>query len=158
MRSNCQDRKIIYKGIVVFLLIVIVGIVVAETQLNDLTKRADYVQCFNVRRNVDSYAFFLFGTSHQIRAIKNIGNFVNTEDEIRYQIDGEQVIIPTRITVDIHDVLLQATNIRQHILMEIKQQKKGLILYLQQLGNYLQEVTTKITLWRQEVKKNLLKM
>lgn len=101
IRPVSSEILAIGKGLLILTIVILVGVSVAEKQLNTLTQRQDCVQVLNVKRDLNSaYSFYAFGESFNIRAIYPVVRILNNDDSIMIEAAGQKVEIPTYINID----------------------------------------------------------
>lgn len=122
MIAHNDTTKMLGQGIILLLVIIIIGVMAAETQLNHLTKRAEFAQFMNVRHTTDHYCFYVFGNRYQISAMQYIGAISNTDSQFIYQSGTKKFIIPTKLAISLDDIFAAAIK-----------GKKLLLFYYQQL-------------------------
>lgn len=151
VKINDGNMKVIGRGLLLLLTIIVVGVMAAETQLNNLTKRSDFVQFLNVRRTFDSYCFYVFGSSYKLSAMKYLGGLSNTDTDITYQTDDKKFVIPTKMAIEADAVWQWAVLERQHVVSELQNQKKVMYYYSEKLRSYLHDIVYKIKIWQKEL-------
>jgi len=99
------DILMISRGLVVLVVVIMVGVAAAETQLNSLTHQHEFAQSFCVRRDRQGvYSAYIFGNGGSVSAVYQIAEISNKR-EIIVDAAGYRVIIPTRFTLDYKEVL-----------------------------------------------------
>lgn len=99
-----DDFAKLMKGLLVLILIVVFGVVAAETQLNKLTHQHEFAQSFYVMRDhTGRYSSYLFGNGISVRAVYPIAQIVNNKEFI-VLIDGRQISLPTQVNVDSKEI------------------------------------------------------
>jgi len=95
-----QTAKV-FRGVLGLFLVIILGVYIAEGQLNGLTQRQECAYAFNV--NCDSegrYAIYLLGASYRVNAVYLVGEFINNKEEIIIKTSYSNINIPKYIEFD----------------------------------------------------------
>ena len=121
-----DSTKMIGQGIILLLVIIIVGVMAAETQLNHLTKRAEFAQFMNVRHTTDHYCFYVFGNRYQVGAIQYIGEISNTDSQLIYQSGTKKLIIPTKLAISLDEIFAAAIRGKQVLLFYYQQLQEAI--------------------------------
>lgn len=101
IRPASSEGAIILRGIIALMLVVLLGVSLAENQLNTLTQRQECVQALNIHRdNTGIYSFYLLGMGYSMRGVYNIARFINTDKEIVIEASGYKLAIPTYLDIN----------------------------------------------------------
>lgn len=96
-----RDSIFIFRGLVILVVVVILGVAVTEQQLNSLTQRQDFVSVFNITYDQSGiYSFYILGASYQMRAVYPVGEIINGDKAITIKTINHEIIIPTYIEID----------------------------------------------------------
>lgn len=91
------------RGVFLLVLLIMVGVTAAETQLNRLTHRQEFAQAFAVKRdNNGQYAAYLFGNSVKARAVYPVAQVT---DDRQIIVAGGKLVMPTRVRIDTQAIL-----------------------------------------------------
>lgn len=94
-------------GVIILLLIIIIGVVVAEHQMNSLTQWNHHVQFLNIRHNsYGVYSFYVFGQGYSVCAVYRIGDIYADGQKINIDLRGYNFNIPLRYQTDISKINL----------------------------------------------------
>ncbi|GBG56386.1 hypothetical protein SPFL3102_00184 [Sporomusaceae bacterium FL31] len=98
------DLAKIGQGILALVFVVVLGVIVAETQLNNLTHQHEFAQAFYLMRdNTGQYSTYVFGNSLNIKAVYPVAKIDNKE--ILIMIAGQHFILPLQIDFDSQKIL-----------------------------------------------------
>jgi hypothetical protein len=94
-----SEAALICRGVVALMLVVLLGVSLAETQLNNLTQRRECVQAINIMRDkTGTYSFYLLGEEYAVRAVYDVARFSSNAREIKLESAGHEISIPHYIT------------------------------------------------------------
>ena len=108
--------KMFGQGIILLLVIIIIGVMAAETQLNHLTKRAEFAQFINMRHTTDHYCFYVFGNRYQFGAVQYLGEISNTDNQLVYQSGTQKFVIPTKLAISLDEIFASAIKWEKRLL------------------------------------------
>lgn len=101
IRHTSRETVIICRGIAVLLLMIILGVTLAEKQLNSLTQLNDNVQAINLKRDAEgTYFLYLMGSEYSIRAVCDIARIYNGDTEIYFKVGGYSLVAPKGIDLN----------------------------------------------------------
>jgi len=90
----------------ILVVVVVLGVSVAQQQLNTLTQRQEYVQVFTVTSiSRDRYSFYLLGTQYMIKSFYLIGEISTSEQKMIVTIPPYTMTIPMQIEFDCQEEL-----------------------------------------------------
>lgn len=96
-----QDTRIVLRGIVVLVVVVILGIAVTQEQLNSLTQRQEYIATVAIPYDQSGiYSFYLLGVNYDVRAVYPIGQIINGDQAVFIKAMNCTLTIPTYIEID----------------------------------------------------------
>lgn len=96
-----RDTLIIFRGLFVLAVVILVGVSVAEGQLNSLTQRQESVHALHITcDHSGTYSLYLLGSSYHIKAVYPVGEMINHDKGIIIKIANHSGIIPTKIDID----------------------------------------------------------
>jgi len=99
------DLAKIGQGILALVFVVVLGVIVAETQLNNLTHQHEFAQAFYLMRdNTGQYSTYVFGNSLNIKAVYPVAKIIDNK-EILIMIAGQHFILPLQIDFDSQKIL-----------------------------------------------------
>lgn len=99
-----DDFTKIMKGLLVLTLIIVFGVVAAETQLNKLTHQHEFAQSFYLMRDhTGRYSSYLFGNGMSIRAVYPVAKIVNNKEFVLFIADKE-VSLTTQLDVNAKEI------------------------------------------------------
>lgn len=100
LRLSSADARILGRGLVILLVVIVTGVAAAERQINNLTRRHDYVQSFNIRRDGENYTACVLGGSLSVPAVYPLAALSNTGRSLTVSAAGTAVTVPTVVTLD----------------------------------------------------------
>jgi len=134
-----QETGKIFRGFLFLIVIIILGVSIAEGQLNTLTHRQEYAYVFTV--NSDSqgrYSIYLLGSSYNVNAIYSVGQFINNEEHIIIKTPYCSMSIPKYVEFDCKKELVLLELWAKLLVEELEKCKQTLnqyISFLQQRFN-----------------------
>lgn len=96
-----RDTIIIFRGLLILVVVIILGVSVSERQLNSLTQRQEGVRAFNI--NCDPrgvYSIYILGSTYNMSAVYSVGEIINNEKAIIIKTTHHNIAIPTYIEID----------------------------------------------------------
>ena len=125
-----NDTARLRQGILLLVVVIMIGVTVAETQLNRLTHRQEFAQAFAVKRDsTGQYETYLFGGSVKARAVYPVARITNGH-EVIVNIGGDQWIMPVRVHVDAQAIIAKLAIWYKLILNEAIEFKQSFQQYL----------------------------
>jgi hypothetical protein len=108
VRLATSDAWVICRGLVIFLFVVVLGVAVAENQINTLTQQQDCVQVFNVRHGQTGiYTAYVLGNSYSVSAVYQVAKVMTNDTAIIVEVTGYSFAIPTYVYIDSKKIILQ---------------------------------------------------
>lgn len=96
IRPASSEITMIFRGLIVLMLVVLLGVSLAESQLNTLTQRQECVEVLNIHRGKTGiYSFYLLGMDYNVRGVYDIARIRNSDKEIVIEASGYKLAIPT---------------------------------------------------------------
>jgi hypothetical protein len=93
---SAADARVMSRGIVIFTVAVIVGVVAADNQVNCLTARNDFGQALNIRRETDGfYRAYVFGQNWGLKTVYPVGAITSGDDALTVTVSGQRLTVPT---------------------------------------------------------------
>nr|WP_092068550.1 hypothetical protein [Dendrosporobacter quercicolus]NSL47137.1 hypothetical protein [Dendrosporobacter quercicolus DSM 1736]SDL77635.1 hypothetical protein SAMN04488502_101798 [Dendrosporobacter quercicolus] len=118
------------RGVFLLVLLIMIGVTVAETQLNRLTHRQEFAQAFAVKRdNNGQYAAYLFGNSVKARAVYPVAQ-VTGDQQIIVNVAGGKLVMPTRVRIDTQAILAKLAAWYQRMIQQAAEGKRLLQQYM----------------------------
>lgn len=109
IRLEPEDLSIIRRGLFLFLSFIIMGVTVAENQVNSLTQNQEIAKAFNFSQNKGIYSGYMLGCEYSTSFILPVGKIYNTEQELVVEINNHTFIIPLRVQFNLSNVLALAS-------------------------------------------------
>lgn len=101
IRPASSEIAILCRGIIALMLVVLLGVSLAENQLNTLTQRQECVQFINIHRDKTGiYSFYLFGMEYSVRGVYNIARVTNNDRKIKIEANGYKLDLPTYLNIN----------------------------------------------------------
>jgi len=131
-----DDLGVVVRGIAGLSLLVIGGVVLAETSLNDLTRQVDFVQFVNLQMSkMGEYTFYFCGESFKLNALMEVGSITNTDRKLCVEIGAYTVTLNTMPVVDLRNVF--------HLLSPwIVSIKQGVLALVHDAGMWLMQMVS----------------
>lgn len=102
VRLETQEWMVVGRGLLVLTGCIIMGSMIVETQLNQLTYWQEYVQVFNFRRVAEGrYLAHIFGIGYDIQAVWQVGAIANTSHAVEVTLLGFRICLPTMAELDV---------------------------------------------------------
>ena len=102
VRLESQEWMVVGRGLLVLIGCVIMGSVIVEIQLNQLTCWQEYVQVFNLRRITKGmYLAHIFGYEYYLQAAWQVGTIANSSHAVDVTLLGFRISLPTKMEFDI---------------------------------------------------------
>lgn len=80
---DSQEAGKVFRGFLFLIVIIILGVSIAEGQLNTLTQRQESAYVFRVSSDSQGrYSIYLLGSSYNVTALYSVGQFINNEENI----------------------------------------------------------------------------
>ena len=96
-----RDSILIFRGVVILVVVIILGVSVTQQQLNSLTQRQECVGAFTIPYDQSgNYSMYLFGSSYDVKAVYSVGKIVNGDKAVFIETMDYSMKIPTYIEVD----------------------------------------------------------
>ncbi|MDF2570095.1 MAG: hypothetical protein K0R55_1699 [Sporomusa sp.] len=100
-RTAAGETGIIARGLLILLLIIVIGVGVAEHQLTTLTQRPEQERFFYIGRNQEHvYSAYVFGYGLTLGSVYSLGNISLTDRNFMLKFAGHTITIPTKVEVD----------------------------------------------------------
>lgn len=101
VRMAPADVLVICRAFVVMIIIVVLGVMMAESQMDTLTRKQDFVQVLNIRdEGMGNYEAYLFGYSRSFSAVYQMNGIDNGDQFIAVGPAANRIIIPTMLYID----------------------------------------------------------
>ncbi len=141
-----KDLLIIARSLSVLFLTAVLGIIIAERQMNSLTHWHKTVQAFSITRWYNgTYCLCLFGRLYSINGLYIVGSFVNMNDKINFIIGGTEFAMPIKLYFDINVLL----NLIQDIYQWVEHIIIGVAVRMYELARQLRPYINKLSeCWR----------
>ncbi len=94
MKVFC-DLKVFRRGLILFTVMTVLGVMAAEQQINHLTGRQNFVQSFNLVHSQDGqYLAYLFGEPYHVEESYAVGALSNSDKAVYLTLGTKVFIIP----------------------------------------------------------------
>jgi len=131
---SVADARTARRGILAFVLFVILGLAAADKQINLLTGRADCVQIFNIRRDeAGFYHGYFFGRSAAVRAVFPAGAISSTDRTLTVAAGGRRLTVPTVVYLRFDEAVYWLETWRRQFIAEAYKAKRDLAAYGEQI-------------------------
>lgn len=146
LRLASSDMRILGRGIMVLVSIITIGVVTTERQLNDMTRRQEFVQAINVRRDEAAglYGVYFLGNSRQIRAVYPVAGIANAGRSLTLTADGRTISLPTVVYFDLKPVAYWLNLWRIQFMAEAHKTKQQLNEYLTELKPLIRQMINSV--------------
>ncbi|MBP2626378.1 MAG: hypothetical protein H6Q68_1089 [Firmicutes bacterium] len=96
-----RDAIIVFRGLLILVVVIILGVSVSERQINSLTQRQDGVRVFSMNCDHRSvYSIYILGSSYNMSAVYSVGEIINNDKAIIIKTSHHHIVIPTYIEID----------------------------------------------------------
>lgn len=115
-----KDILMIGRGLLILVVVIALGLSVAEQQLNTLTQRQEYVRFFDINRNHEGvYTLQAFGSVYRISATYPVAEIKNRDTSVSIDTSLVSWTIPKYLYIDCRKELawlsLQIKQLKEHI-------------------------------------------
>lgn len=118
IRLDPVDSSRIGRGFLIVLLVIIMGVSVAENQINSLTQNQEIGKAFNITNNKGIYSGYLLGYDYSTSFLWAIGKIYNNEQELVIEVKNFTFTIPLRMQFALADAAAMATEGRRKFVQE----------------------------------------
>lgn len=95
------DRMLIIRGVVILVVVILLGILVTQHQLNTLTQRQECIVAVDIPHDQNGiYSFYLFGANYDVQGVYPIGQIINKDQSIVLKGMGYMIEVPTYIEIN----------------------------------------------------------
>ncbi|SDF74913.1 hypothetical protein [Sporolituus thermophilus] len=148
VRLSLADAKVILRGLLVMLAVIIAGVSAAEYQMNNMTQHRNFVQVVNVRRENGGYGVYLFGQAAKFSALYPVGKIKSTGGEIIFEYNSTRLTLPTVVYLDLNETVYWLKTWRDQFVAEAIKTKRDLEKYAATLRPYLTLAGQLMREWR----------
>lgn len=141
-RVAAGDTGLIARGLLILLAIIVIGVGVADHQLNALTQRPEQERFFYIGRNQEHvYSAYAFGYGLTLGSVHSMGNISLTDRSVILKFSDHTVTIPTKIEVDGSRLWYWISVWQRQFTEEALAAKKKSIEYWDQAKPYIETVS-----------------
>lgn len=146
LRMAASDMRVLGRGVMALVLIIAVGVVTTERQLNDMTRQQDFVQALNIRRDEANglYGVYFLGSSGQIRAIYPVAGIGNTASTLTLAANGRTIALPTVLYFDLRQAAYWLNVWQLQFMNEAHRTKQKLNNYLIEIKPFIRQITDSV--------------
>ncbi|MDR3565216.1 MAG: hypothetical protein P4N59_27785 [Negativicutes bacterium] len=146
LRLAAADAMILGRGLIVLLVVIALGVAIAEKQLNNLTQRQEHLQTASIRRDAaaGTYGLSLLGNDFRFKAIYPVAGLSNTKDSFTLSVGERRWTIPTVIYADLDEIEYWLQVWRRQFVAEVFKTKEALERYLLLLKPFLLDISRSI--------------
>jgi len=101
-----RDAIVVFRGLLILVIIITIGVTVSERQLNSLTHRQEAIRIFNIQSEKGVYSIDILGSNHSVAAVYSVGELINKEKALIIKTANYSITIPTYIEIDCKKVLV----------------------------------------------------
>ena len=102
-----RDAIIVFRGLLILVVVIMLGVSVSERQLNSLTHRQEGVRVFNISCDYRGlYSIYILDSSYNMSAVYSVGEIINNDKAIMIKINQHLITIPTYIEIDCNKELI----------------------------------------------------
>lgn len=96
-----SESAIIFRGLAALLIVIVIGVNIAEMQLNRLTQKQSTVQAFNIQcQDTGKYFLYFLGDHYSMQSVYPLAAISNSEQEITFSVNQNRISLPVRVSVD----------------------------------------------------------
>jgi len=146
LRLGAEDALMLGRGLAALLVVIILGVVITENQLNNLTERQEFEQALNVRRDETAgvYAAYFLGTGFKLRALYPVAGLSNTDTSLTVTAGGKRLTIPTVLYADLGQAEYWLVLWRRQFVSEALKTRQALDSYLDLLRPLIRDMVNSI--------------
>lgn len=137
VRLSVADAKVILRGLLVMLAVIIAGVSAAEYQMNNMTQQRNFVQAVNIRREHGGYEVYLFGQVTNFSALYPLGKIKTAGGDVIFEYNSTRLALPTVVYLDLNKVVYWLKIWRNQFIDEAIKTKRDLERYIAMLRPYL---------------------
>ncbi|WP_378953753.1 hypothetical protein [Pelosinus sp. sgz500959] len=102
-----RDSMIIFRGLLILTVFILIGVGVAERQLNGLTQRQENVLAFSIAYDPSGiYTIYISGSAYQLSALYPVGEIINNDRNVTLKTTQHRIVIPKYIELDCRKELM----------------------------------------------------
>ncbi|CUH94139.1 putative membrane protein [Propionispora sp. 2/2-37] len=129
-----SEARIVFRGLAALFIVIVLGVNIAEMQLNRLTQKQSTVQAFNIQcQETGKYFLYFLGNQYSIQSVYPIAGISNSEKEIVLSIYHDRISLPTCVSMDATALFSGLNIIARQCTDEILQAKTACERYLAEL-------------------------
>ena len=132
----------IIRGVFIFAMCVIVGVAVAEHQVNQLTLSAPAVRSFNLTAEHGVYSFTFMGREGRTSVLYPLGDIRHDRSALVFHNRHVSVTLPTLYEVDIRPAGYWMRRWRDQFINEAEKTKEDLAIYIQEMEPWIRYAET----------------
>jgi len=126
-----RETIVVFRGLLILVVVIMLGVSVSEQQLNSLTERQESVRAFNISCEYPgAYSIYILGSSYNMSAVYSVGEIINNDKAIIIKNEHHLIRIPTYIEIDCRKELLIAEIGAKLLIDKGLDFKRSLELYL----------------------------
>jgi hypothetical protein len=128
-----RDVLMIARGLIILVVVIALGLSVAEQQLNTLTQRQEFVRIFDINRNREGvYTMEVLGSDCSISAVYAIAEIKNQDASVSIKAPLVTWTIPKYLYIDCRKELAWLTSKMKHLEKYLRQGWEITNVYLRQ--------------------------
>ena len=129
-----EDRKKIIRGILAALFVVLIGISVADMQINSLTQKHEFGKLMNLRRDPrEGYSAYVFGKSYPLGGVLPLADIRYAGGELMLTTSAFEFRIPFRRSWDVAQYTGWLSVWGKQFVSEAHRTKEALLAYISQI-------------------------
>ena len=129
----------IIRGVFIFSMCVIIGVAVAEHQVNQLTLSAPAVRSFNLTAAHGVYSFSFMGREGRTSVLYQLGDLRHDKGALVFHNRHVSLTLPTLYEVDMRPARYWLRRWRDQFINEAEKTKKDLTTYIQELEPWIRQ-------------------
>lgn len=135
------DFGVVARGVLGLFVLVVSGVLLAETAVNDLTRHADFIQFINMQiSRMGEYTFYFCGDNYKFNAVIEAAKLSKVGSKLVVETGGSSITIDTMPALDIRYILsLLAAWL--HVLQQ------GIVNLLYDTGVWLLNMLLQLWMW-----------
>jgi hypothetical protein len=124
----------IWRSFLIVLSVIIIGVTVAEKQVNSLTQRQDITKAFNISEQRGIYSGYLLGYEYSTSFSYPVGKIYNNDQELVMKIQDFVITVPLRVQVDLSSAMALAYEGKDEFIDKSMKTKQNFEKYLKLWG------------------------
>ncbi|HWQ61991.1 MAG TPA: hypothetical protein VN521_06745 [Negativicutes bacterium] len=138
---SSADTRQVGRGLLIFAVAIVIGVVAVDNQLSRLTARHDFGQVLNIRRDEAGYYHaYAFGQSCEVKAAYPVGTVTGGDGALTVAVAGHKLIVPTAARFELGEVVYWLEVWRRQFVAAALRTKQELAVYGEELRPIIRNI------------------